>query len=57
MSCRLTEASCEDLASVLASATSQLTAMEMMFNDIGDQGFAKLCPALRSPHCKLQELQ
>ncbi|XP_045911911.1 NACHT, LRR and PYD domains-containing protein 12 isoform X1 [Micropterus dolomieu] len=55
--CRLTEASCEDLGSVLTSGTSQLCVLDMTFNEIGDQGFTKLCKALHSPHCKLQELQ
>lgn len=57
MVCRLTEASCEDLASVLSSATSQLCVLEMMFNEIGDVGFARLSRALHSPHCQLQEIQ
>ncbi|XP_044067779.1 NACHT, LRR and PYD domains-containing protein 3 isoform X2 [Siniperca chuatsi] len=55
--CRLTEASCEALVSVLTSGTSQLCVLDMSFNQIGDQGFTKLCKALHSPHCKLQELQ
>lgn len=55
--CRLTEASCEDLASVLTSGTSQLCMLDMRCNEIGDQGFMKLCKALHSPHCKLQELK
>ncbi|XP_067383820.1 NACHT, LRR and PYD domains-containing protein 3 isoform X2 [Channa argus] len=48
--------SCEDLGSVLTSATSQLVVLKMMFNPIGDLGFTRLCKALHSPHCKLQEL-
>ncbi|XP_039863910.1 NACHT, LRR and PYD domains-containing protein 12 [Simochromis diagramma] len=56
-SCNLTEESCEDLVSVLTSGTSQLCLLVMSFNKIGDQGFAKLCDALHSPHCKLQELK
>ncbi|XP_029292147.1 ribonuclease inhibitor isoform X2 [Cottoperca gobio] len=55
--CRLTEAICEDLVSVLTSGTSQLCVLDMRFNEIGDQGFTKLCKALQSPLCKLQELQ
>ncbi|KAF7655643.1 hypothetical protein LDENG_00053050 [Lucifuga dentata] len=55
--CRLTEACCEDLVSVLTSGTSQLCVLEIMFNEIGDQGLMKLCQALHSPQCKLQELQ
>lgn len=51
------EAGCEDLASVLTSASSQLCVLEIMFNKIGDKGLTKLCQALHSPHCKLDELQ
>lgn len=54
--CKLTEASCDELVSVLTSGTSQLCVLHMSSNEIGDQGFIKLCKALRSPHCKLQEL-
>ncbi|KAK2851559.1 hypothetical protein Q5P01_007835 [Channa striata] len=54
LACSLT--SCEDLVPVLTSATSQLGVLNMMFNPIGDVGFMKLCKALHSPHCKLQEL-
>nr|XP_019951655.1 PREDICTED: NACHT, LRR and PYD domains-containing protein 12-like [Paralichthys olivaceus] len=55
--CRLTEASCEDLVCALTSGSSQLRVLEIMFNQIGDQGFMKLCKALHSPQCKLQQLQ
>ncbi|XP_049436417.1 LOW QUALITY PROTEIN: NACHT, LRR and PYD domains-containing protein 3 [Epinephelus fuscoguttatus] len=54
--CRLTEGICEHLASVLTSATSQLSVLDMRCNQIGDQGFTTMCKALHSPHCKLQEL-
>lgn len=56
VSCRLTEASCEDLVSVLTSATSQLCVVDIRGNELGNQGLLKLCKALSSPHCKLQEL-
>ncbi|KAK9514819.1 hypothetical protein VZT92_025506 [Zoarces viviparus] len=55
--CKLTEAICGDLASVLTSGAPQLCVLDMPFNPIGDQGFVKLCKALQSPLCKLQELQ
>uniref|UniRef100_UPI003AB103A2 NACHT, LRR and PYD domains-containing protein 3 isoform X1 n=2 Tax=Centroberyx gerrardi TaxID=166262 RepID=UPI003AB103A2 len=55
--CRLTAACCGDLVSVLTSGTSQLCVLELMFNELGDRGLTQLCQALRSPHCKLQELQ
>ena len=54
--CRLTEASCENLMSVLTSNMSQLCVLDLRCNQIGDQGFIKLCEALHSPRCKLQEL-
>ncbi|XP_067448639.1 NACHT, LRR and PYD domains-containing protein 3 [Thunnus thynnus] len=56
VACSLTEASCEDLASVLTSATSQLRELDILFNELGDQGITKLCQGLHSPHCKLQDL-
>uniref|UniRef100_A0A667YAC2 Si:ch73-233m11.2 n=1 Tax=Myripristis murdjan TaxID=586833 RepID=A0A667YAC2_9TELE len=55
--CKLTEACCGDLASVLTSQNSQLHVLDLMFNDLGDQGFMQLCQALRSPYCKLQDLE
>lgn len=54
LGCRLTEACCDDLASIL---TSELCMLDMRYNQIGDQGFKKLFQALCSPHCKLQELK
>ncbi|XP_034550928.1 NACHT, LRR and PYD domains-containing protein 3 [Notolabrus celidotus] len=54
--CRLTKASCEDLASVLISGTPQLCVLDLRHNEIGDEGLISLCKALQSPLCKLQEL-
>uniref|UniRef100_A0A3B5LRA5 NACHT domain-containing protein n=1 Tax=Xiphophorus couchianus TaxID=32473 RepID=A0A3B5LRA5_9TELE len=54
--CGLTAACCGDLASLLISGDSQLQILQMMFNPIGDQGFTKLCEAMQSPNCRLQEL-
>ncbi|XP_013871951.1 NACHT, LRR and PYD domains-containing protein 12 isoform X2 [Austrofundulus limnaeus] len=56
-SCRLTAACCDDLLSLLTSEISQLQALEITFNQIGDRGFKKLCKAMHSPLCRLQELQ
>ncbi|XP_037334912.2 NACHT, LRR and PYD domains-containing protein 12 [Pungitius pungitius] len=56
LACELTEAVCGDLASALTSGTAQLREMDMRFNPIGDRGFVKLCKALQSPLCRLQEL-
>lgn len=55
--CKLTEASCEDLASVLTSDTSRLCVLDMSLNQIGDEGFTNLCKALHGHHCKLQDIQ
>ncbi|XP_054465297.1 NACHT, LRR and PYD domains-containing protein 12 [Anoplopoma fimbria] len=55
--CKLTGAICGDLASALTSGSSQLCVLEMSFNEIGDQGFMKLCKAFQSPLCKLQDLE
>ncbi|XP_072223898.1 NACHT, LRR and PYD domains-containing protein 12 [Leuresthes tenuis] len=54
--CELTGACCESLDSVLTSETSQLHMLEIKYNDIGDLGFTTLCNAMRSPHCRLQDL-
>uniref|UniRef100_UPI0037E97F7E NACHT, LRR and PYD domains-containing protein 3 n=1 Tax=Semicossyphus pulcher TaxID=241346 RepID=UPI0037E97F7E len=54
--CSLTEASVEDLVSVLTSGSCQLRVIDLRCNEIGDQGLVKLCKALHSPHCKLEEL-
>ncbi|XP_061591906.1 NACHT, LRR and PYD domains-containing protein 14 [Cololabis saira] len=54
--CKLTEAYCEDLVSVLTSETSQLGWLDLRFNPIRDDGLVKLCTALYSPRCRLQEL-
>ncbi|KAM4563560.1 NACHT, LRR and PYD domains-containing protein 3 isoform 1-T3 [Odontesthes bonariensis] len=54
--CGVTGACCDDLASVLTSETSQLNILEIRFDDIWDLGFTKLCKAMLSPHCRLQEL-
>ncbi|CAL8367789.1 unnamed protein product [Lota lota] len=57
LACRLTEACCGDLSSVLTSSTSQLSVLDLMFNELGDQGLMQLCQALKNPFCKLQELK
>lgn len=57
LACELTEAVCGDLASALTSGAAQLREMDVRFNPIGDRGFVKLCKALQSPLCRLQELK
>lgn len=56
MSCCLTKKSCVNLALALASTSSQLSNLNLSFNDFGDEGLIELCKALGSPHCKLQAL-
>ncbi|KAJ0036676.1 hypothetical protein NQD34_005353 [Periophthalmus magnuspinnatus] len=55
-SCKLTETLCEDLVPALSSTTSHLRVLQLFGNQIGDQGFKRLCEALQSPHSKVQEL-
>ncbi|KAM8863590.1 NACHT, LRR and PYD domains-containing protein 12 isoform 2-T2 [Spinachia spinachia] len=57
LACELTEAVCGDLASALTSGAALLREVDLRFNPIGDPGFVKLCKALRSPLCRLQELK
>lgn len=52
----LTATACEELVPVLTSATSQLTALDLLGNNIGDQGLKILCKGLRSHHNKVKEL-
>ncbi|XP_041859251.1 NACHT, LRR and PYD domains-containing protein 12 [Melanotaenia boesemani] len=54
--CKLTRASCDSVASVLTSENSQLHTLQIRFDGIGDLGFTKLCKAMHSPHCRLQDL-
>ncbi|XP_024148725.1 NACHT, LRR and PYD domains-containing protein 3 [Oryzias melastigma] len=51
--CDLTGGCCDDLVPLL---TSQLCTLVINFNQIGDDGFIKLCKALNCPHNRLQEL-
>ncbi|XP_070943961.1 NACHT, LRR and PYD domains-containing protein 7 isoform X2 [Macaca nemestrina] len=53
--CRLTEASCKDLAAVLV-VSQQLTNLCLAKNPIGDTGVKFLCEGLSYPECKLQAL-
>uniref|UniRef100_G3R4S1 NLR family pyrin domain containing 7 n=3 Tax=Hominidae TaxID=9604 RepID=G3R4S1_GORGO len=53
--CRLTEASCKDLAAVLV-VSKKLTHLCLAKNPIGDTGVKFLCEGLSYPDCKLQTL-
>ncbi|XP_066516558.1 NACHT, LRR and PYD domains-containing protein 3 [Hoplias malabaricus] len=52
--CNLTEASCEDLASVLGSDSSTLVELDLSYNELGDKGVKYLSAVLEKPHCTLE---
>ncbi|XP_062394448.1 NLR family CARD domain-containing protein 3-like isoform X3 [Sardina pilchardus] len=54
--CKLTDKSCELVASVLQSPNS-LIELDLSDNDLGDSGVQLLSKGLSSPHCKLQTLR
>ncbi|XP_041958740.1 NACHT, LRR and PYD domains-containing protein 12-like isoform X14 [Alosa sapidissima] len=54
--CKLTEKSCEIVASVLQSANSPLRELDLSQNDLQISG-EKLVSALQSPNCKLETLR
>ncbi|XP_035761448.1 NACHT, LRR and PYD domains-containing protein 3-like [Neolamprologus brichardi] len=56
--CELTEQSCSALtSSVLSSAFSNLSELDMSHNDLLDLGVKHLAVGLESPHCKLKILK
>ncbi|XP_032415055.1 NLR family CARD domain-containing protein 3-like [Xiphophorus hellerii] len=55
--CNLSERSCEALASVLSSPSSNLTEVDLSNNNLQDSGVELLSSGLKSPHCKLETLR
>ncbi|KAF7657781.1 hypothetical protein LDENG_00021820 [Lucifuga dentata] len=54
--CNLTEQSCDALASVISSNSSQLKMLDLTDNNLQDLGVKMLSGGLQSPHCKLEIL-
>uniref|UniRef100_A0AAZ1XK79 B30.2/SPRY domain-containing protein n=1 Tax=Oreochromis aureus TaxID=47969 RepID=A0AAZ1XK79_OREAU len=54
--CNLSHKSCEALASVLSSPSSNLRELDLSNNDLQDRGVKLLSEGLQSPDCKLETL-
>uniref|UniRef100_A0A3P8RJS8 NACHT domain-containing protein n=1 Tax=Amphiprion percula TaxID=161767 RepID=A0A3P8RJS8_AMPPE len=55
--CKLSWRSCEALAPILRSQSSNMRELDLSNNDLEDSGVELLCDGLKSPHCALETLR